>query len=895
MSPHEARIHGFAVGGLRECCLPQQPGRVLTVAKRPVISWRDFKARLKGEHLMTPSQRLSHILRQGRLCAAMCWVLVLLLSGQPGHGQEPEPPGFVLDLDTGGHRATIRGLSVSQDGQTLASASDDKTVRLWDLETSETIAVLRGQIGQGSEGVVNAVALSPDGRFAAVGGFFAPHTSFDTPMGDVRIFSAHSGQIKRVLKGLLYPVETLAYAPERDELAAAGQDGIVLRWHAPFGEAEPVERPPLDSQARRIRAVAYALGGQRLIAITADYGLRIWDLDSDALLGSDPTLTDLYSVPLTALAVAADDQSFAVAGADGRIEWRSAETGQLIARLPQRPFRPDVLAFLPGGERGLLVVGCGYDCKGEHGAEVWDLAQGKMLLAQTMHDGGFSAGIALPETASRGAVVATAGGRAAEILLWQPETGESLTRLAGIGQPVSAVGLSADATQIAWGSADPCPDLSICPDQLAPLEGIYDLPLGSAGFDGGEPRSITPAEQGTVTRAVFGTDRVTLTLKDTGHGGFAKDRLEIAGPDRPAQIDRGPTDGYFHAAYTLLPVAQTLLGGAANGYLTLHDLSGRFLREFAGHSSTVLALAVSETAQRVLSGSADQTLRLWNLQSGKTIVTGFIAGEHWIWWTPEGYYFSSPQADEIVGWHINQGQDREARYVRARQLRRHLHNPAVVRAALLSGDSAAAARELMGDSRGLETLLLSQPPEFDLRIAEEIPAPSGMVAVELTGASAEEVADWGISILVNDRRVRPDPLTRPDLAGRSVYLVPLQNGSNDIRVASRDSYDTITERGAVALMSRPVEPARGSLYVVVVGIDSYPELPAQACGGKSCDLRFAVSDAVEFLRVVVDRMAPLHESVHPLVMVSQSSLAAQPERADALKALVGGAPIGVVA
>jgi WD40 repeat protein len=79
-----------------------------------------------------------------------------------------------LMLDTGGHMGAIRGVVFTPDGKQIVSAGLDKVIRIWDWQTGSTVRMVRGQIGSGTEGVIYAIALSPDGRWLAAGGFMAP-------------------------------------------------------------------------------------------------------------------------------------------------------------------------------------------------------------------------------------------------------------------------------------------------------------------------------------------------------------------------------------------------------------------------------------------------------------------------------------------------------------------------------------------------------------------------------------------------------------------------------------------------------------------------------------------------------------------------------------------------
>ena len=85
--------------------------------------------------------------------------------------QVPKSEDVFLRIEAGMHTATIRRISLTADGRMLATASNDKTVRLWSLPEGKLIRSLRPPIGPGDDGKVHAVALRPmvDGWRLGVG------------------------------------------------------------------------------------------------------------------------------------------------------------------------------------------------------------------------------------------------------------------------------------------------------------------------------------------------------------------------------------------------------------------------------------------------------------------------------------------------------------------------------------------------------------------------------------------------------------------------------------------------------------------------------------------------------------------------------------------------------
>ena len=149
-----------------------------------------------------------------------------------------------------GHEGEVRDLAWSPDGASLASGSDDKTVRVWDAATGIARHTL-----QGHRDWVRSVAWSPDGASLASG-------SDDKT---VRVWDAATGIARHTLQGHGNLVRSVAWSPDGASLASGSYDKTVRVWDAATGIARHTLQGHGDWVRQRGVVAGWGEPGQRIL------------------------------------------------------------------------------------------------------------------------------------------------------------------------------------------------------------------------------------------------------------------------------------------------------------------------------------------------------------------------------------------------------------------------------------------------------------------------------------------------------------------------------------------------------------------------------------------------------------------------------------------------------
>jgi WD40 repeat protein len=821
--------------------------------------------------------------------------VTVALGARPGGLLVGAEKALQLTLDTGGHMAKVLELAITPDGKRLVSGSNDKTVRIWDIETGKAVRIIRGESAPGDWGALYAMALSPDGARVAVGGFL--HANDRATSSAVRIHDLASGKVEMLLKGHTNVVGALAFSPDGKRLVSGSSDKTAIIWD--LAQRQQVVR--LSGHGKAVKAVAFTNDGDRLVTGSEDQTLRLWRSSDGALIaemtehklaaerdaaerdaqrkGSDSRKTDVWFAGVGSVAASPTEHLIASGSADGRVLLWDARTGVFLRQL----------AF-PGGLRGAAgIFSLSFSADGRSvlststagGCLISDVATGLEMHEGKLRDRPTTLFYMGPIECNGGTALAPDGRLAAAgynstIRLLDAQTPKVIKTLASSGKTVQAVAFADEGRSILWGDRrDTGPDgrsaYKLSRHLRLPLDG---RPLGTIEYS--RPEIIKKYAEGRVnTRhgplsAAFKAGPTPGTVNVRFIEIFKDGKLH-------AEIDLGEASGAGgESPIPFTPDGQAIIVGMAPD-IRAYDLDGRLLGHFVGHNGQVRDLAPSPDGRFLVSGATDQTVRLWNLKTRELIVTLFNGSDdEWVMWTPQGYYTGSPGADKIVGWQINKGPEQAPEHVGAEQLRQHLHRPDIIEKAIMLASAEQAVREAPGTSFKLADLLARPVPRFKIVSPAEGSAQSGGRAIVQIVIEATPDPIRSIRAQVNGRQVAEET---PDIdsggfgAGDRFLSLPLAKGRNNIRVTLTNAIGEKAETLTLTHNGDGDLDKRGTLHILAIGVDKYPGL-GMKCGplGKSsCDLNFSGADARKLAEAIEARLGPSHTKVVKRILVSSAT------------------------
>ncbi len=571
--------------------------------------------------------------------------------------------GAMLRIEPGMHTAQLTRIGVDAACTLMATGSLDKTARLWALPASgrgspKLLRTFRVPIGDGDEGKVYAVALSPDGKWVAAGGWDA-HYAVDKTLA-VDIFEAGTGRLAARLGPLGNVINHLTFSPDGSRLAAT------------------------------------LFGGE---------GMRLWETSSWRQIGGDKDYGGKGSF----------DAAFDGAGRlytvafDGLIR-RYAADGKLEAKAPARANKtPFSVAVHPGG--GKLAIGF----SDLPAVEIYDAGSLEWLYAADTGD--IAAGDLSKAAWSAGGTRLYAGGRYSpgdgrRLAIWEDEGRGKRSRVPLSQNTVMQLLPCGDG--IAAGTQDPAFGLIAADgEKRVWQEGVSaDMrnKLGDGltlsadgkrvrfGLDQGSGQpvlfSLAPFELKDAPQAVAGLSVAKtsgLAVTDWESGEFPKldgKFLPLENYEESLSLAIAPDQSRF-----TLGTAFWLRTFAANG-------TEIWQKPIPGGAR---AVNISAGGRLIVAAFEDGTVRWYRPGDGEELLALFVhvQDRRFIAWTPKGYYAASPGAEDLIGWHVNRGWDRAPDFFSASHFREHFNRPDIVSRVLddLDEDTAIAEANRIAGSR----------------------------------------------------------------------------------------------------------------------------------------------------------------------------------------------------
>jgi WD40 repeat protein/serine/threonine protein kinase len=534
-------------------------------------------------------------------------------------------PSLNLTVKTGqrlrtfnGHTLGVSSVAFSSDGLFALSGSDDKTLRLWDIETGECLRTFEGHSDS-----VSSVSFSPDGHFALSG-------SVDET---VRLWDVETGECLRTFEGHSDSVFSVSFSSDGRFAISGSGDNTLRLWEVAmhyshtalfvvcrgtltqqilidqellFAEVEKAKRAIIEGQYHNAVFHLHSARSLQVFEYSKE-AMQLWQ----QLCMHQPrrTLTAVFPVKYsfnghTSLVTSvsfSSDGLFALSGSvDETVRLWDIKIGECLRTFEGHSDSVSSVSFSPDGR---FAISGSWDTT----LRLWDIETGECLRTFEGHTTGSVNSVSF----SPDGRFAISGSGDSTLRLWNIsaslnasiETSQCLLIFEGHTGSVNSVRFSPDGRFAISGSGDRTLRLW---NISASLNTGAEMCECLRTFEGHTDKVHSVSFSPDGRYAISGSSDKTLRLWDVKTGECLR-TLE------------GHTDIVHSVSFS--PDGRFALFGSHDKTLRMWDISaslntgsmtGECLRTFEGHTGAVLSVSFSPDGRFAISGSLDQTMRLWS-------------------------------------------------------------------------------------------------------------------------------------------------------------------------------------------------------------------------------------------------------------------------------------------